>query len=288
MSSLAELGERVSDNTWIFTLANGLRSEYSETRNGFNFSKPGFQTVLEVKTSILNEEIIFNNQPGNKSKNKHDEKTDTAFLANDHKDKTYHYCNKKGHIAPDCRRKVRDKAQDTTVSKGKRKQNSSSAKGRGKGKGKSSQPQHKGSYWCDHCQTTSHSTDYCRAHPYTEPPLSKGKGKGKNPASKGTAHGRGKGWSSGNFPSDCSGLFANVAPDSRSESHSPINLNGNHHGQRTLLILVSCCTITRMLHLQTISPFSMLIRISRIQIYTKFSFIGSQPMLHFLSQCELT
>jgi hypothetical protein len=59
VSDLTKLGEPVSHNTWIFTLANGLRPEYAETRKGVNFAKTGFQSVLEVKTSILNEESIY-------------------------------------------------------------------------------------------------------------------------------------------------------------------------------------------------------------------------------------
>jgi hypothetical protein len=62
VSNLAKLGENVSHNTWIYNLANGLRAEYKETRNGVNFAKPEFQTVLEVKKSILNEESVSNNQ----------------------------------------------------------------------------------------------------------------------------------------------------------------------------------------------------------------------------------
>ena len=126
VSDLAKLGDPVSHNTWIFTLANGLRPEFTETRKGVNFAKKGFQSVLQVKTSILTEESIFNNQPGN-NKHKQDDKTDTAFMANDNKDKTCHYCNKKGHIAPECRKKQRDKAEGIDVSKNT------------KGKGKMSQ-----------------------------------------------------------------------------------------------------------------------------------------------------
>ena len=116
VSDLAKLGEPVSHNTWIFTLANGLRPEFTETRKGVNFAKAGFQTVLEVKNAILTEESIYNNQSGN-HKHKNDDKTDTAFMANGHKDKTCHYCNKKGHIAPECRKKIKDKSNGIDVSK---------------------------------------------------------------------------------------------------------------------------------------------------------------------------
>jgi hypothetical protein len=192
VSNLTKLGEPVSQNTWIFTLANGLRPEYLETRNGVNFSKAGFQTVLGVKKSILDEESIFNNQAGNKNKQKHDDKTDTAFLANDHKDKTCHYSNKKGHIAPDCRKKQRDKANGASVPKGKGGKSSSAKGSKGKGKGKPHHPKQK-NFWCDNCQTTSHSTDYCRNQPYQDTPSNKGKGKGKLNSTKGKSNGRGTG-----------------------------------------------------------------------------------------------
>ncbi len=143
-------------------------------------------------------------------------------MANDNKDKTCHYCNKKGHIAPEYRKKQRDKAEGVDVSKnGKGKPNqSNNSKGlKGKGKGKKNSKQ-RASYWCDHCQTTSHSTDYCRAQQQStyETPSDKGKGKGKNPSAKGKV--RGQGWSKGNFPRDYYGSYANVAPDNQSETYS--------------------------------------------------------------------
>jgi hypothetical protein len=235
VSDLAELGEPVYHNTWIFTLANGLRPEFTETRKGVNYAKAGFQTVMHVKTSILTEESIFNNQPGN-NKHKQDDKTDTAFIANDNKDKTCHYCNKKGHIAPDCRKKQRDKADGADVSKnskGRTSQSNYSKGPKGKGKGKKNSKQ-RTSYWCDHCQTTSHSTDYCRAQqqPYYETPQDKGKG--QNPSAKGKSYGRGQGWSKGNFPSDYSGSYANET--------WPLTIN-----PRCLLLLA----LTTKLHGQT-------------------------------------
>ena len=168
VSSLSKLAEPVSNNTWIFALVKGLRPEYEETKRGVNFAKPGFQSVIDVKKSILSEESIMDNASG-KQKHKLDDKTDTAFAANEHRDKTCHYCNKIGHIAPDCRKKQRDKAAGVTTTKTpKDKGDKSSTKGKGKGgKGKttSNDRKPKGTYWCDYCEVTSHSTDYCRAKP---------------------------------------------------------------------------------------------------------------------------
>jgi hypothetical protein len=221
VSNLAKLGENVSHNTWIFNLVNGLRAEYKETRNGVNFAKPGFQTVLEVKKSILNEESVSNNEPG-KVKQTSGDKTDTAFVAKDHKDKTCHYCNKQGHIAPDCRRKLKDKANGVDVSKplkGKGGKQKPSKGSKGKGKGKLQQVKQQGSYWCDNCQVTTHSTDYCRNPPSQDTASAKG-GKGKPSAQKGKSYGRDQGWSNGNFPSDYSGSYANMAPDTHSDISS--------------------------------------------------------------------
>ncbi len=56
-------------------------------------------------------------RPASKNTNSFDDKTDTAFSANENKDKTCHYYNKMGHIAPECRKKQRDKAVGITTSK---------------------------------------------------------------------------------------------------------------------------------------------------------------------------
>jgi hypothetical protein len=48
VSTLTKLGEPISQNTWIFTLVNGLRPDYEETRTGLNFARAGFPPVVEV------------------------------------------------------------------------------------------------------------------------------------------------------------------------------------------------------------------------------------------------
>ncbi len=224
VSSLSKLGEPVSQNTWIFALVKGLRSEYEETKKGVNFAKPGFQTVKDVKKSILSEESIMDNASG-KQKHKLDDKTDTAFSANENKNKTCHYCNKMGHVAPECRKKQRDKAAGATTSKtSKSKGGKSQPKGKGnggKGKNESNDRKPKGAYWCDNCQVSTHSTDYCRAKPQTSETNAYGKGeKGSVFYSKGKGKpsGKSQGWSNSNFPSDYSGAFANTAADSYSDN----------------------------------------------------------------------
>ncbi len=156
------------------------------------------------------------------------DKTDTAFIAKDHKDKTWvykrllfcpcHYCNKQA----DCRRKQKDKANGVDVSKpikskgGKQKPLKGS---KGKGKGKPQLTKQPGPYWCDNCQVTTHSTDYCRNPPSYDSASTKG-GKGKPSAQKGKPYGRGQGWSNGNFRSDYSGSYANAAPNTHSDTSS--------------------------------------------------------------------
>ncbi len=172
----------------------------------------GFKLLSRLRKSILNEENVLKSQKG-LSKTKPDtDKADTAFFANEHKDKTCHYCNKKGHIQLDCRKKKKDKDNGVDIpaqSKGKGSKNNGQNKGKGRGdKGKSTPgaTPSKGALWCDHCQVSSHSTDYCRS----KVAFDKAYAKGAKGASKGKYKGHGKGWSNGNFPSDYPGSFANI------------------------------------------------------------------------------
>ena len=107
VSNLTKLGEPVSDNTWIYALTNGLRTEFEETRKGVLFARTGFDTVLAIKESIINEEIVLGNGK-DKVKESTKEKDSTAFAATDHSHLSCHYCGIKGHIQPDCRKKKRD------------------------------------------------------------------------------------------------------------------------------------------------------------------------------------
>jgi hypothetical protein len=150
VSSLTKLKEPVSENTWIYALINGLRSEFEETRKDVLYARPGYDSVGAIKESIINEEAVLNNAKGKKSNDTSKEKSpDTAFTVNEHKDKTCHYCNKKGHIQPDCRKKKADLGSGQNQSKGQGKSNgkgnfnskgqynsnSNSGKGKGKSKG---------------------------------------------------------------------------------------------------------------------------------------------------------
>ena len=141
VSTLAKLGEPVSANTWIFTLINGLKPIFEETRKGVMFGRAGFDTVIAVKDSIINEEIVSGHSKDKGKESK--EKDSTAFAASDHSNLSCYYCGIKGHIQPDCRKKKRDeqngehrKGHNSNSPKGKGGKNKGSGKGKGKNKGK--------------------------------------------------------------------------------------------------------------------------------------------------------
>ncbi len=138
VSSLTKLHEPVSANTWIYALINGLRNEYTETRNGVLFARPGFDTVIAVKTSITNEEMVLNTTKGLDMKSSDpstkNKPPDTAFSVNDHKDKNCHYCGKKGHIQPDCRKKQADQQKGKGKPQPPKGQVKKDQRGKGKGK----------------------------------------------------------------------------------------------------------------------------------------------------------
>ena len=143
-SAQPHIAEPVSDNTWIYALTNGLRTEFEETRKGVLFGRTRFDTVLAIKESIINEEIVLGNSK-DKAKESTKEKDSTAFAATDHSHLSCHYCGIKGHIQPDCRKKKRDeqkgdfqKGTKLYKPKGKGGKNKGSSKGKGKNKGKSS------------------------------------------------------------------------------------------------------------------------------------------------------
>ena len=220
VSSLTKLHEPVSANTWIYALINGLRPEYSETRNGVLFARPGFDTVIAVKTSITNEEMVLNTTKGldpngNDSNAKH-KSPDTAFSVNEHKDKDCHYCGKKGHIQPDCRKKKAD------LQKGKGKQNSPKGKankgqkGKSKSKGRGRGSPHWNNWSTNWNDSSQSSAPHWNNNTFNDQPTGKGN-KGRKGNDKG--QGRGQNWT-GNFPSDYNGSYANFTNDTSSEHSS--------------------------------------------------------------------
>jgi hypothetical protein len=67
---MAKLGERVSTGAWIYALGNGLRAEFKESKDGILYSKDGFNTVMSVKTKLLNEEAVLTSKSKQKDSKK--------------------------------------------------------------------------------------------------------------------------------------------------------------------------------------------------------------------------
>ena len=103
VSELALLGEKVSLNSWLFTLANGLRSEYKNCKNGVLFGEQDYRTILEVKSKILKEETI--NGIGKIENNPTQKETEIAHAVFDG---NCNYCYKKGHKKSECRKLKKD------------------------------------------------------------------------------------------------------------------------------------------------------------------------------------
>ncbi len=218
VSTLTKLGEPVSENTWIFALANGLKAEFEDTKKGVLFGRPSYDTVINVKKSIINEEIVLATMKDT-SKDKvkdHKDKDSTAFVAKDHSGLHCHYCGIKGHIQPDCRKKKRD-GQHSSGSTNKKGQG---GKGKGKpskgkkGKGKHQHNRHSNDGW-NSTSRSEGSWNYSNDNAQWNTTNDKGKWPGNNKGkdSKGKGKGRGRGWHNGNFPSDYNGSYANIHQD---------------------------------------------------------------------------
>ncbi len=48
VSDLAILNERISVNSWLFILANGLLPEYKKNKDGVLFSETGYDTIPDL------------------------------------------------------------------------------------------------------------------------------------------------------------------------------------------------------------------------------------------------
>ena len=84
VSDLALLKEKVSVNSWLFILANGLRSEFAVTRKGVLFMENGYGSIIEVKNKILQEETINGIGKPDKQKAQNDSKdSEIAHVAFD-------------------------------------------------------------------------------------------------------------------------------------------------------------------------------------------------------------
>jgi hypothetical protein len=178
VSDLALLKEKVSVNSWIFILANGLRPEFAVTRKGVLFMEKGYGSIMEVKNKILQEETI--NGIGKPDKQKAQNDSKDSEIAHAAFDGNCKHCGRKGHKKADCFALKR-------LKEGSNKE----------------EPAEK--YWCDICYKEGHSTDYCSKNSNNK---GKGKGnKGKTKGGKGKGRGgKGKpakgGRGKGNFPAN--------------------------------------------------------------------------------------
>ena len=100
VSDLALLKEKVSVNSWLFILANGLRSEFAVTRKGVLFMENGYGSIIEVKNKILQEETI--NGIGKPDKQKAQNDSKDSEIAHVAFDGNCRHCGKKGHKKADC------------------------------------------------------------------------------------------------------------------------------------------------------------------------------------------
>jgi hypothetical protein len=105
VSDLAILNEKVSNNSWRYILANGLRPEFKVSKAGVLFSQTGYDSVIEVKTKILEEETINGIGKTDKAELKAEKDSEIAHAAFEG---NCHYCNKKGHKKPDCFKMKKD------------------------------------------------------------------------------------------------------------------------------------------------------------------------------------
>ena len=59
VATLAKLGEKISTGAWIYALGNGLKHEFKDCKDGILYNRPGYDTILSVKTKLLSEEAVL-------------------------------------------------------------------------------------------------------------------------------------------------------------------------------------------------------------------------------------
>ncbi len=68
VATMAKLGEQVSPGAWIYALGHGLRSEFTDTKEGILYSKSGYDTVLSVKSKMMSEAAILKDKKASTTK----------------------------------------------------------------------------------------------------------------------------------------------------------------------------------------------------------------------------
>jgi hypothetical protein len=177
VSDLALLNEKVSVNSWLFILANGLRPEFAVTRKGVLFMGNGYGSIRKLRIRYCKKKRLMELANLKKRKILRTQKSEIAHAVVEGK---CSHRKKKGHKKADCfsfKKSKEGADKKPTANK----------------------------YWFDICYMEGHSTDYCSYNP-----KNKGKGKGKAKGkTKGNGNGKGgKGKSakggrgSGNFPAN--------------------------------------------------------------------------------------
>jgi hypothetical protein len=164
VSDLAILNEKVTTNSWLFIMANGLLPEFKKCRDGVLFSEPDFDTIVKLKAKIMKEETVL-------GLSKPESKTATSSEMASSAVENCTFCNKKGHMKSECRKLKKEQAEKKAE---------------------------KDKYWCNFCSASGHTTDYCYWNPDNNdqfnPVIKKGKGKqSKGKAKDGGGNGKGKG-----------------------------------------------------------------------------------------------
>ena len=207
VSELALLNEKVSVNSWIFILANGLLPEFTVTRKGVLFMETGYGSIIEVKEKILQEETVNAIGKPDKQKAQNDSKdSDIAHVAFEG---NCNHCGKKGHKKAECNKLKKELKAVAGINNN----------------------QQTSKHWCDICYKEGHSTDWCFYNPNNN---AKGKGKkGKSKGGKGKGRGKGKGGKGkpgkggrgkGNFPANYVSEDAYFTDDSSSTTEENWNL----------------------------------------------------------------
>ena len=169
VATLAKLGEKISTGAWIYALGNGLHEEYKDCKHGILYNKPGFDTVMSVKTKLLSEEAVIT------SKNKK-ASTEHSKAVKEKEDEIALLALKTQESREANATNAKDKSDTETkenaflLVKGKG--------GKGKGKGK---PNGGSRWYAQDWQQwgSSNKADNPHSNPWTRPLKGKGRGKAK-------------------------------------------------------------------------------------------------------------
>ena len=195
VATLAKLGEKISTGAWIYALGNGLHEEYKDCKHGILYNKPGFDTVMSVKTKLLSEEAVITSKNKKAStehskavKEKEDEIALLAFKTQESREANATNAKDKSDTETKENAFLLVKGKGGK-GKGKGKPNGGSRwyaqdwqqwgllnkadnphsnpwtrplKGKGRGKAKGFDAQN---LWCDIHQKYGHSTDWCFENP---------------------------------------------------------------------------------------------------------------------------